>query len=923
MPQILDLKTNLKSLKYGQDQPGGGNSGQPYQQVDINKVDSGFNRFRMTKFDDGLVRGGVVGAANASIVDTFRIGKFFTDFPKGPLFIVKQVGLQLANPKLEAKKLNTSLPTGGQGFLRNVGNFIANTANKVVNAVGPTRIYNLGINTLAQVPLNAFGQHLVRHGILPVMDDSTKYLAVAEANNQGVNAPNNRLVDLKTRFRLGDMTTSANPQFFSNAQRRAAGQVVAGLFSLATGTASKPKPIGFLNANGELAIDRYIGGAQSVYGIGNTTILRRAFTEDAAKIDAAKNRNYVAQTVPTILIRKTADFGVSTKTKSIFGRTVGSNTNNPFGLQSAGTIETFNLNNGTNGSFLNFIASNKDKTGVNFTKLKASLDNATKNIPSFLRLSNRTSSTFVAAGFPGLKALPNIPSTLLDKTIKTYEPSLKAGTFTPASIIASSKDNTVSKKVNSKFINTGFPGLDSGGNILPTADDKTIKTYQPSLKAGTFTPAAVISGSRDTVSKRNNSDYSKSGFPGLDSTSNVPSTAKDKTVKTYKRSLFGAQVNASADLGKGSKAISTYDSGSSTLTEAKVDQNVIPYGASKTYAALRSKIKTSISQPTAGGPNGGAGGINFTTDATINMVGKTGAEISAALLNAFNRGNDRVIDLDSMALIFNPLDPFTGNPLKTLKFLGYITDYTENYDSGWGDVKYTGRAESFYVFNSFKRSVNVGFNIPCFRKEELEERHCALSELASVLAGKYSDNGLLGGIITRLKLGGYINNQPGIINTLTFNPIQDSSWDLDSGLAFYLKVSFTFTVIHNFLPQFKDCGFLKDPLPIKQKDPEPKKEQEIIPQQTSSIAPPPGGDPIVTLPDLGATRQRAAIDNTRVVPQNIKQIPKVFGGFGGGSFGGAGAGGSWDYVNAPKPTTTGPVPRTSLVPNPFVSNLGF
>lgn len=718
MPQILDLKTDLKSLKYGQDRPGGGNSGQPYQQVDINKVDSGFNRFRMTKFDDGLVRGGVVGAANASVVDTFRIGKFFTDFPKGPLFIAKQVGLQLANPKLEAKKLNTGLPTAGQGFLSNVGNFIANTANKIVNAVGPTRIYNLGVNTLAQVPLNAFGQHLIRHGILPVMDDSTKYLAVAEANNQGANAPNNRLVGLKTRFRLGDMATSANPQFFTNAQRTAAGQVIAGLFSLATGAASKPKPVGFLNANGELAIDRYIGGPQSVYGVGNTTILRKAFTEDAIKIDAAKNKNYNASYVPTILIRKTSDFGISTKTKSIFGRAIGSNNNNFLGLYSAGTIETFNLNTGTNGSFLNFIASNKDKTGVNFTKLKTSLSAASQNIPSFLKLSNRTSSTFVAAGFPGLKVFPNIPSTLLDKTIKTYQPT-----------------------------------------------------------------------------------------------------------------LLGALANNKADLGKGSNAISTYDPKNSTIN---TDQNVVPYGTSKTYAALKSKIKTSISQPTAGGPKGGAGGVNFNTIA-IDLVGKTGKQIANELVNKFNRTNDTVIDNDTLALIFNPLDPFTGNPLKTLKFLGYITDYTENYDSGWGDVKYIGRAESFYVFNSFKRSINVGFNIPCYNKTELEEKHCALSELASVLAGRYSDNGLLGGIITRLKVGGYINNQPGIINNLTFSPIQDSSWDLDAGLAFYIKVSFGFTVIHNFLPQFKDCGFLKDPPPRKTTPPPPPPK----PKEPDPLPPPP------------------------------------------------------------------------------------
>jgi hypothetical protein len=767
---LLDLKTNLKSLKYGQDQPGGGNSGQPYQQVDINKVDSGFNRFRMTKFDDGLVRGGVVGAANASIVDTFRIGKFFTDFPKGPLFIAKQVGLQLANPKLETKKLNTNLPTAGRGLLSNVGNFIVNTANKIVNAVGPTRIYNLGINTIAQVPLNAFGQHIVRHGLLPRIDDSTKYFAVVQ-NNDAPNTlgANNRLVGLKGTFRLGDMTSSANPQFFTNAQRRAAGQLIAGLFSLATGTASKPKPVGFLNANGELTIDRYIGGAQSVYGVGNTTILRRIFTEDAAKIDAAKNKNYNSTTIPTILIRKTADFGISTKTKSIFGRTINSNTNNPFGLQSAGTIETFNLANGTNGSFLNFIASNKDKTGVNFTKLKASLDNASKNIPSFLKLSNRTSSIFVAAGFPGLKVSPNIPSTLRDKTIKTYQPTLKAGTFTPASIIASSKNNTVSKKTNSIFTDAGFSGLDSGGNILPTSKDKTRKTYQPTL--------------------------------------------------------VGATLNPKADLGKGSKAISTYDPKNA---ETKIDQNVIPYGASKTYAALKSKIKTSISQPTAGG----AGGTNFTTE-VLTVKTSTGNPILH-----FNRTNDKVVSDDTLALIFNPLDPFTGNPLKTLSFLGYITDYTENYDSGWGDVKYIGRAESFYTFNSFKRSLNVGFNIPCFNKDELEAKHCSLSELASALAGKYSDNGLLGGVITRLKVGGYINNQPGIINNLTFQPIQDSSWDLDSGFAFYLKVSFGFTVIHNFLPQFKDCGFLKDPPKKTEPPPPPPKPPQPKPKPKPKIAEP-------------------------------------------------------------------------------------
>ena len=183
---LIDLKTDLKSLKYGHDRPGGGNSGQPYITNDIN------NPKNRLGFDDGLIRGGAIGALKASINDTARIGKFLKDFPKGPLFIVKQVGLQFSNPKLEVKKVNT-----GIGFIDRIADFAQDKFG-----LGPTRLYNLGINTLAQVPVNAFGIHFNRHGLLPVQDDSTKYLAVAQANNE--DSKNNRLVRYKNNFKLGD-----------------------------------------------------------------------------------------------------------------------------------------------------------------------------------------------------------------------------------------------------------------------------------------------------------------------------------------------------------------------------------------------------------------------------------------------------------------------------------------------------------------------------------------------------------------------------------------------------------------------------------------------------------------------------------------------------------------------------------------------
>jgi hypothetical protein len=247
----------------------------------------------MTNFDDGLVRGGVVGAANASIVDTLRIGKFLTDFPKGPLFIVKQVGLQLSNPKLETKKLPS-----GPGVLGFLGG-LANTIQDKVG-IGPTRLYNLGINTLAQVPVNAFGIHFNRHGLVPVQDDSTKYLAVAQSNNKGSGA-DNRLVGLTNRFGLGN-TPPSGPTSFLRLSR----------------SEKKLLRLGkkLFNDIQSSKIDDYIGGPGSTYGIGRTLIKRYApYTVDATQGEKDKsNPNQVKVDFNNI-----NDLGIGGKAISSYG----------------------------------------------------------------------------------------------------------------------------------------------------------------------------------------------------------------------------------------------------------------------------------------------------------------------------------------------------------------------------------------------------------------------------------------------------------------------------------------------------------------------------------------------------------------------------------------------------------------------------
>ena len=129
---LINLKTDLKSLKYGKDTLGGGYSGQPYIQTEIPES---FNS--LGPREDFILRGGI-NAATDSLTDIKRLGKMFIDTksPNGLLFIAKQ---QLLS--------RTAVRTQASGIL-NEG------------------IYS-PLNTLAQAGVSAFGGHLNKQGVNP------------------------------------------------------------------------------------------------------------------------------------------------------------------------------------------------------------------------------------------------------------------------------------------------------------------------------------------------------------------------------------------------------------------------------------------------------------------------------------------------------------------------------------------------------------------------------------------------------------------------------------------------------------------------------------------------------------------------------------------------------------------------------------
>ena len=125
---LIDLKTNLKSLKYGNDRPGGGDSGQPYIKkplyADPNKIPVG---------------NGVVLASIHTLEDISRLTKMFFDIksPHGFLFTINQNLLSRTGVKTQA----SGLLNGG--------------------------IY-LPTSTIAQAGVSATGLHFNKQGINPV-----------------------------------------------------------------------------------------------------------------------------------------------------------------------------------------------------------------------------------------------------------------------------------------------------------------------------------------------------------------------------------------------------------------------------------------------------------------------------------------------------------------------------------------------------------------------------------------------------------------------------------------------------------------------------------------------------------------------------------------------------------------------------------
>ena len=160
---------------------------------------------------------------------------------------------------------------------------------------------------------------------------------------------------------------------------------------------------------------------------------------------------------------------------------------------------------------------------------------------------------------------------------------------------------------------------------------------------------------------------------------------------------------------------------------------------------------------------------------------------------------------------FEVLD--SNNPVNSnyIIFRAFLDTFTDNFSATHNEIKYNGRGEQFYTYNSFKRGINISFKIAAQSRHEMKPLYRKLNYLAAQTAPNYSEN--MGRIRTpymKLTMGDYFNRVPGVLTSVTIAWQKDYPWEIQLDpdkkdkdmliLPHVLDVSLVFQPIHSFTP---------------------------------------------------------------------------------------------------------------------------
>lgn len=112
-------------------------------------------------------------------------------------------------------------------------------------------------------------------------------------------------------------------------------------------------------------------------------------------------------------------------------------------------------------------------------------------------------------------------------------------------------------------------------------------------------------------------------------------------------------------------------------------------------------------------------------------------------------------------------------------FRAYINDIGDNFKGEWSDYKYVGRAEKFYKYGGFSRTINLDFSVYAHSRTEMDNIYGKINRLAGLTSPVYSGAGLMQGQFTKLTVGDWFIDEPVIITDVSLKPSLEAGWDIN------------------------------------------------------------------------------------------------------------------------------------------------
>lgn len=735
--------TLLKSLKFGHDRPGGGDSNQPYIKTPIDKPDT------PALNNDFLLRGGISAPFNAA-EDVIRLSKFFFDYksPLGILFTAKQNLLSRVAVKAEvAEKITPNIP----GPAYNGG-----TINEGIYTP---------LSTLAEAGIVAFGGHLNKQGI-----DPTGLIPSLSIKKYG---PTSFVLN---EFRYNEFKRSSPPvrtfvKDFTDYTSR---------FS----NLNTPIELSFSNRllrfwytkelpeiNFDPNLYSYSGGPGSILGIGKTNIRFATLGDGETPLRTGVNNTlfqnpdtrseFLRGRMPSLYNSWFINYvdGVP-KYEETLNVTKFIGASQRYGLskddiwvgnvdEDPGYLYTIGLDKyltSTNGYRPRSAEQRKEDTKWTLP-VGASLkyNSFNKNITD-----NQVSrdNSILQQKINDLKAQQDKINKKANEPEQYYNITQNyTQTISPDERFSTIRSNQITTKKSEEEINR----IQSSYSQQWLALNQQIKELeaqirQPNADDYLNNPIKVVSlNNTDGLYKGNNSYESF-----LDNNSVYePGTLTKRNDITFYNTFTQQKIN-SFPL---NRETPTYDK-VDPITQTNVERI---YYSSTTDGVLKSK----------------------------------------SLLSDYH---------DLIDFSFRIVDPTNPAGIAVLlDFRAYIDTFSDSYNNDWSEQSYMGRAEKQYRYNSFNRDISLGFTIVADNLEHLDEMYRQLNTLASTIAPKYTSQGYMTGMLHRLRVGNYIWDQWGILEGLTYEVVDNTPWEISMGnqLPMYIKVTgVKFKPIYDFRPEF-------------------------------------------------------------------------------------------------------------------------